>query len=57
MKIDVETMRNAAGRAGDLLKALANPHRLMIVCQLIDGPRSVPRPILTGFDSIQVRRR
>lgn len=34
-------MRNAAGEASDLLKALANPHRLMIVCQLIAGPRSV----------------
>jgi DNA-binding transcriptional ArsR family regulator len=41
MKLDVETMRNAAGPASDLLKALANPHRLMIVCQLIDGARSV----------------
>jgi DNA-binding transcriptional ArsR family regulator len=41
MKVDVETMRNAAGAASDLLKALANPHRLMIVCQLIEGPRSV----------------
>ena len=41
MKVDVETMQNAAGAASDLLKALANPHRLMIVCQLIDGPRSV----------------
>jgi DNA-binding transcriptional ArsR family regulator len=41
MKVDIETMRNAAGEASDLLKALANPHRLMIVCQLIEGPRSV----------------
>jgi DNA-binding transcriptional ArsR family regulator len=41
MNIDTETMRNAAGQASDLLKALANPHRLMIVCQLIEGPRSV----------------
>jgi DNA-binding transcriptional ArsR family regulator len=41
MKVDVETMRNAAGAASELLKALANPHRLMIVCQLIEGPRSV----------------
>jgi DNA-binding transcriptional ArsR family regulator len=41
MKIDAETMQNAAGAASALLKALANPHRLMIVCQLIDGPRSV----------------
>jgi DNA-binding transcriptional ArsR family regulator len=41
MNVDVEAMRNAAGAAGDLLKALANPHRLMIVCQLVDGRRSV----------------
>ena len=41
MKVDVETMRNAAGAASDLLKALANPHRLMIVCQLIESRRSV----------------
>lgn len=34
-------MQVAAGEASDLLKALANPHRLMIICQLIDGPRSV----------------
>jgi DNA-binding transcriptional ArsR family regulator len=34
-------MRQAAGRASDLLKALANPHRLMMVCQLIEGERSV----------------
>lgn len=41
MKIDAKTMQDAAGRASNLLKALANPHRLMIICQLIDGPRSV----------------
>lgn len=34
-------MRNAAGEASALLKALANPHRLLIVCQLIEGSRSV----------------
>jgi ArsR family transcriptional regulator, virulence genes transcriptional regulator len=34
-------MQIAAGQASDLLKALANPHRLMIVCQLIDAERSV----------------
>ncbi len=44
-------MRNAAGAASDLLKALANPHRLMIVCQLIDGPRSVGQ--LAGFLGIR----
>jgi ArsR family transcriptional regulator, virulence genes transcriptional regulator len=41
MKISSTTMQRAAGRASDLLKALANPHRLMIVCQLIEGERSV----------------
>jgi len=34
-------MQNAAGQACDLLKSLANPHRLMILCQLIEGERSV----------------
>jgi DNA-binding transcriptional ArsR family regulator len=41
MKVNLETMQNAAGEASTLLKGLANPHRLMIVCQLIEGPRSV----------------
>ena len=34
-------MQAAADQASDLLKALANRHRLLIVCQLIDGERSV----------------
>lgn len=34
-------MRDAADGAGALLKALANPHRLMIVCQLNGCERSV----------------
>jgi DNA-binding transcriptional ArsR family regulator len=34
-------MRAAAGEASSLLKALANPHRLLIVCQLIENERSV----------------
>ncbi len=34
-------MERAADGASELLKALANRHRLMIVCQLIDGERSV----------------
>jgi len=41
MKIQPEPMRSAAGEASDLLKALANPHRLLIVCQLIERERSV----------------
>ena len=34
-------MESAADRASELLKALSNRHRLLIVCQLIDGERSV----------------
>jgi len=41
MKLDAETMQNAAGEASTLLKALANPHRLMLVCQMVEGRRSV----------------
>ena len=41
MKINAATMQQAAGQACELLKALANPHRLMIVCQLIERERSV----------------
>jgi len=34
-------MLNAADAATGLLKALANRHRLMIICQLLDRERSV----------------
>ena len=41
MKIESETMERAADQASDLLKALSNRHRLLMICQLIDGERSV----------------
>jgi DNA-binding transcriptional ArsR family regulator len=41
MKVDTKAMRSAADQAGALLKALANRHRLLIVCQLIEKERSV----------------
>ncbi|MHA7969568.1 ArsR/SmtB family transcription factor [Rhizobium terricola] len=41
MKIDPDSMQTAADDASELLKALANRHRLLILCQLIDGERSV----------------
>ena len=41
MKMNIGVMEAAADSASDLLKALANRHRLLIVCQLIDGERSV----------------
>ena len=41
MKIDADAMRDAAGEASELLKALSNQHRLLILCRLIDGEKSV----------------
>lgn len=41
MKIDINTMERAADQASELLKALSNRHRLLIICQLIEGERSV----------------
>lgn len=41
MKINAREMAAAAEGATELLKALANRHRLMIVCQLVEGERSV----------------
>jgi DNA-binding transcriptional ArsR family regulator len=41
MKIQIERMQAAADRASELLKAMANRHRLLILCQLVEGERSV----------------
>lgn len=41
MKIQIERMQAAADRASDLLKAMANRHRLLILCQLVERERSV----------------
>jgi DNA-binding transcriptional ArsR family regulator len=41
MKINPATMAPAADAASELLKAIANRHRLLLLCQLIDGERSV----------------
>ena len=37
----MEDMRAAADEASALLRALANRHRLLILCRLVDGERSV----------------
>ncbi len=34
-------MQTAADQASELLKSLANRHRLLILCQLLEGERSV----------------
>lgn len=39
--LQAAAMHEAAEAASDLLKSLANRHRLMIVCQLIEGERPV----------------
>ena len=41
MKIESDIMEQAADQASELLKALSNRHRLLIICQLIDSERSV----------------
>lgn len=38
---DLEQMRRHAGSASRLLKALSNENRLLILCQLAEGERSV----------------
>ncbi len=47
MKINAEQMKSSAVEAERLLKALANRHRLMILCQLIGAEHSVGE--LAGF--------
>lgn len=39
--MDIEQMQRSAAEASDFLKALSNPKRLMILCQLLDSEKSV----------------
>lgn len=41
MQLQVVNLAERAGEAGNLFPALASPHRLMIVCPLIEGDQSV----------------
>jgi DNA-binding transcriptional ArsR family regulator len=41
LAVNVETLHMSARRASALLKAMGNPHRLMILCQLMGRERSV----------------
>lgn len=38
--IDKDSLFDSAQQACNLLKCLANPHRLMIICHLMDGRKS-----------------
>jgi DNA-binding transcriptional ArsR family regulator len=40
-QLELEGMERAAGRAAELLRALANEHRLLLLCQLAGGERGV----------------
>ena len=39
--MDLETMHASATRASDMLKLLSHPHRLMVLCELKMGEKSV----------------
>lgn len=39
--MDLETMHASATRASDILKLLGHPHRLMVLCELKMGEKSV----------------
>ena len=41
IKVDPDRMAAAADQASELLKSLGNRHRLLILCQLTEGERSV----------------
>ena len=49
--IDAAAMREASEEASEFLKALSNQHRLLILCQLIEGEKSVGE--LAGFLGIR----
>ena len=40
-RLDIEQLRDNADAAGQLLKALANQDRLLLLCQLSQGERNV----------------
>ena len=40
-KLDMQAMQSAAAKASRLLKALANPDRLLLLCQLTQGEHCV----------------
>ena len=41
MRPELTDVRRHAGDAADLLKALGNEQRLLVLCSLVDGPKSV----------------
>jgi DNA-binding transcriptional ArsR family regulator len=41
MQMDLAVIQERAGRASQLLSAMSNEKRLMILCQLVEGERTV----------------
>ena len=39
--IDIDLLRSRAGEVAEMLKLMAHPNRLLIVCELLEGERSV----------------
>lgn len=39
--MNVQDMDQVAGEVSELMRTLANPHRLMLLCQLVEGEKSV----------------
>ncbi|CCQ74151.1 helix-turn-helix transcriptional regulator [Magnetospira sp. QH-2] len=39
--MDLEIFQNNVRQASELLKAMSNPHRLLVLCQLASGEKSV----------------
>ncbi len=39
--MNIDPMQNAADEASELLKSMANRHRLLILCRLVEGEHSV----------------
>lgn len=40
-ELDIQRLRDSAAAAGQLLRTLANPDRLLLLCQLSQGERNV----------------
>lgn len=39
--MNINAMESVAGEVSELMRALANPHRLLLLCQLVEGEKSV----------------
>jgi len=54
-RMDLNRMQSSAQKASDMMKLLGHPHRLMILCELLSGERSVGQladKIQTGQSSL-----